>query len=301
MSGSSKFLMCCLASSLAIALHGMDTYLTMENDTFLKKSDSDYTHGTKLEAVSDYGLHYMLSQTMYAPPDLRKKHHAPGDRPYAGMMIGGIGYEFFQSPYSQWTHYGEIDFGMIGPAAMCKDTQTAIHKLLGCRKPMGWDDQLHNEFVVNAQWWTKYHCFLTEWLAFVPKAGVAAGTIQDFGEVGSDIKVGYNIRQTANNEIIFSAPSRRKFGWMKKLSLYVYGGASERYYLYNHLLEGTMFGHRDDDIKVDIERFVTELHCGIVLKYDRFFATYYAIFRTDEYKHQKESPDYGGIGVGWTW
>ena len=62
-----------------------------------------------------------------------------------------------------------------------------------------------------------------------------------------------------------------------------------------------MFGHRDDDLKVDIERFVTEMRVGFVLRYDRFYATYYAIFRTDEYKHQKKSPDYAGIGIGYTW
>ena len=74
----------------------------------------------------------------------------------------------------------------------------------------------------------------------------------------------------------------------------------ERYYLYNHILEGSMFGSRDKDLKVDIERFVTEFRVGAVVRYDRFFATYYAIFRTDEYKNQKDRPDYGGICIGWT-
>ena len=73
------------------------------------------------------------------------------------------------------------------------------------------------------------------------------------------------------------------------------------HYLYNHILEGTMFGHRDDALKADIERFVTEMRCGIVVRYDRFYATYYAVFRTHEYKHQNHSPDYAGIGIGWTW
>ena len=298
--------------AISIALTGfcyaLETYLTMENDTFLKNQDNDYTHGTKLEAVTDGGWHYMLSQTMYAPSDLKKPEHIVGDRPYAGMLIGGVGYELFQDPESPWTHYAELNFGMIGPAAMCKDTQTAIHKLLNCRKPMGWDNQLHNEFVVNGQWWTKYNWFITDWLAIVPKAGLSAGTIQDFGEIGGDIKLGWNIKPTANNEIMFSAPIRRAAGaarsnrtWLDKLTAYLYGGASERYYLYNHILEGTLFGHRDDELKVDIERFVTELRCGAVLRYDRFFATYYAIFRTDEFRNQKNAPDFGGIGIGWTW
>lgn len=278
---------------------GIDTYFTMENDAILR-NDNDYTHGTKLEVVDDSGIHYMASQTMYAPDDLKQKHHIPHDRPYAGMLIGGVGYEFFQNPQTPWTHYGELDFGMIGPAAMCKDTQTMIHKLLGCKKPEGWDDQLHNEFVVNGQWWTKYNLYLTEWMALVPKGGVAAGTIQDFGELGADLKIGYNIRPTPNNEIMFSAPVRRG-GMLSKLSAYVYGGASERYYLYNHMIEGTLFGHRDDDLKADIERFVTEMRVGAVVKYDRFYATYYAVFRTDEYKGQKNAPDYAGIGIGWSW
>lgn len=292
-----------IALLFASASFGMGTYLTMENDTFLTRADDDYTHGTKLEFVDNAGLHYMVSQTMYAPHNLRREDHIVGDRPYAGMLIGGVGYEFFQTPESQWTHYGELDFGMIGPAAMCKETQTMIHKLLNCRKPMGWDNQLHNEFVVNGQWWTKYNWYvLKDWVAIVPKGGIAAGTIQDFGELGCDIKVGWNIRPTANNEIMFSATSKpRGKSWLDKLSAYVYVGASERYYLYNHILEGTMFGHRDDELGVDLERFGTEMRAGAVVKYDRLFATYYAVFRTHEFRGQKTSPDYGGIGLGWEW
>lgn len=290
-------------SIAAFTVFGLETYFTMENDTLLMRKDSDYTHGTKGEVVTDSGLHFMLSQTMYAPDNLKLEHHVPGDRPYAGMLIGGVGYEFFQDPASEWTHYGELDFGMIGPAAMCKDTQTAIHKLLNCRKPMGWDDQLHNEFVVNGQWWTKYNYYITEWMALVPKGGVAAGTIQDFGELGCDLKIGWNIKPTANNEIMFSATSKGSGngGWLDKLTAYLYGGACERYYLYNHMLEGTLFGHRDDELKADIERFVSEVHCGAVLKYDRFFATYYALWRTDEYRNQRKAPAYAGIGIGWVW
>ena len=295
-----KFL---FAASLLVSAIGFAQYesiFTMENDTFLKKDDSDYTHGTRLDVIDrDTWIHYMVQQTMYAPPDLRERHHVPGDRPYAGMLLGGVGYEFFRNPQSPWQHYGEIDFGMIGPAAGCKDTQTAIHKLLNCRKPHGWDDQLHNEIALNGQWWTKYNHYVTEWLAFVPKAGVAAGNIQDFGELGIDMKFGYNIERPADNGMIFSDPEET--GPWRDFSLYGYVGASERYYVYNHILQGSMFTDKDDDLKVDIERFVTEMRCGVVLRWKRFYATYYAIFRTDEYKHQKRSPDFAGIGVGWIW
>lgn len=278
---------------------GIEAYLTMENDTFSTRHDDDYTHGTKLEVVDGH-RHYMLQQTMYAPSDLDRKDHIVGDRPYCGMLIVGIGYEFLNDPDTPWTHYGEFDFGMIGPAAGCKETQTLIHKWLGCREPKGWDNQLHNEFVVNGQWWTKYNWHIADWIAVVPRAGVAAGTIQDFAEVGCDLKIGWNIRPTPANDLILSS-ARDGEGWAKKVTAYVYVGVDERYYLYNHVLEGSMFGHRDDGLDVKKEPFVGEFRFGAVVKVDRFFATYYSVIRQDEFKHQKNSPNYGGIGIGWGW
>ena len=59
---------------------------------------------------------------MYAPSDLSREDHIKGDRPYAGILYGGAGYEFFKDKTSPWTHYAELDFGMIGPAAGCKHT-----------------------------------------------------------------------------------------------------------------------------------------------------------------------------------
>lgn len=291
---------------LSGTVFGLETYLTMENDTFVKRSDDDFTHGTGLEAIE--GLwHFKLGQNMYAPGDLKKTEHIVGDRPYAGMIYGGVGYEFFKDPESAWTHYGELDFGMIGPAAMCKDTQTMIHKLLNCRKPMGWDNQLHNEFVVNGQWWTKYNWFLCDYVALVPRVGVLAGTIQDAAETGCDLKIGWNMRnysssgdKESGNTIMFSAPKRNP-AWYDKLSAWLYAGVGERYYLYNHILEGTLFGHRDDELGVDLERFVSEFRYGVVLKYDRFYFSYYGVMRTHEFRGQKRSPDYGGICVGWVW
>ena len=279
--------------------NALEAYLSLENDSFLGTGhDDDYTHGTELEFVTETGYHYMLSQTMYAPWDLSATEHTEKDRPYCGMLLGGVGYEFFQRPNTPWTHYGELDFGVIGPAAMCAETQKFVHKVLGCRKPRGWHNQLHNEVVLNGQWWTKYNYFLTKYVALVPKAGIAVGTIEDFGEVGVDLKIGWNIRPTANNEPIFSAP-KGNVRWTKKLSAYAFVGASERFYVYNHILQGSMFNRKDRDLNADIESFVTEMRAGATVKYGRFYASYYAIFRTDEYKGQKYSPDFGGLIVGW--
>ena len=239
---------------------------------------------------------------MYAPSDLRRSDHIEGDRPYAGIIYGGAGYEFFRDWNPFWTHYGEIDFGMIGPAAFAGHTQKFIHKVLGCKDPKGWHHQLHNEFVVNGQWWEKYNWYLCDYVALVPRVGVLAGTIQDAVEAGCDLKVGWNLKNDVGNNLMFSASKSGK-SFFDKLVAYVYAGVDERYYLYNHFLEGSFIRDRDKDkgLDVDIEPFVGEAQCGACIKYDRFYAKYYMVFRQDEFKHQKNSPNYGGLSFGWCW
>ena len=116
---------------------------------------------------------------------------------------------------------------------------------------MGWDNQLHNEFVVNGQWWTKYNWYLCEYIALVPRAGVLAGTVQDAAELGCDLKIGWNLKNDVGNNLMFSSSIHEKAkSFFDKLSIYGYIGADERYYLYNHFLQGTLFGHRDDGLDV---------------------------------------------------
>ena len=285
----------------SICLFATEAYFMMENDTFSVGSDDDYTHGTGLELVTDNRIHFKLQQNMYAPKDLTRNPPDPKDRPYAGLLLGGVGYEFFQNPESPWTHYGELNFGMIGPSAKAGETQKWVHRWLGCKEPKGWDHQLHDEFVVNGQWWTKYNYYFCDYVALVPRAGILAGTIQDAAEVGCDLKVGWNIREhkDVGNNIMFSAPA--KSAWYDKVSFWIFGGVGERYYLYNHIIEGSLFNNKDDKLSdVDIEPFVTELRAGAVLKAYDFYLAYIAVFRTHEFEGQKTRPDYGCITFGYS-
>ena len=275
----------------------VDTFLTIENDSLIEAGDHDYTHGTCIEVV-DSLWHYKVGQNMYAPWDLRRTDHIKGDRPYAGLIYGGIGREIVFNEESMFTHYAELDFGMIGPSAHCKETQKFVHKVLHCKDPKGWDNQLHDEFVVNGQWWTKYNWYVCDYVALVPRVGAMFGTIQDAVEAGCDLKVGWNLRNDVGNGILLSAKPRRSF-W-DDLSALAFVGCDERYYLYNHFLEGSLFNNKDKDLKVDIEPFVFEWRCGAAVQYRSFYICYYAVFREREFKHQKNRPDYGGLSIGWS-
>lgn len=277
--------------------------LILENDALGGFGDNDFTHGTGFEYITDSKIHFKAGQNMYAPSDLTKQYHIEGDRPYAGMIYGGVGYEFFRDYNSYWTHYGELDFGMIGPAAFCGHTQKFIHKILHCRDPQGWHNQLHNEFVVNAQWWEKYNWYLCDYAVLVPRVGVLAGTVQDAIEVGCDLKIGWNLQNDVGNTIMFSASKGKLKSWLDDLMVYVYAGVDERAYFYNHLLQGSFIRSKDKDahLDVDIRPFVGEAQCGACLQFKQFTVKYYMVFRQHEFKGQKNAPNYAGLAFGWIW
>lgn len=284
--------------------YGDQLNLQLENDCFIPngwpgRGDHDFTHGTCIEYVYEL-MHFKVSQNMYAPSDLSRTDHIKDDRPYAGLLYGAFGYEMFDDPQSPWTHYAEIDLGVIGPAAFCKQTQRFVHKVLGCKEPRGWDNQLHNEVVINGQWWTKYNWMLCDYVALVPRVGVLAGTIEDAAEVGCDLKIGWNLQKDVGNTLMFStSKSFNGHSFFDDMMAYAYAGVDERYYLYNHMLEGSLFGTRDDGLDVAIEPFVGEAQCGACFKYKNFIAKYYVTFRQREFRHQKHCPNYAGFLFGW--
>ena len=296
-----------VAALVCSFVHADSIALRLENDCLLQTGrDEDYTHGTGLEYWYKDEWRFTLQQNMYTPNDIKRHDHIVGDRPYAGWLGVGIGKELFKDSKSPWTHFAEIHFGMIGPSAKAGKTQKFIHKILDCRTPNGWDNQLADEFCINAEWWTKYNWYICDYVALIPRAGVLAGTIEDGAEVGCDLKIGWNIKHQKDigNNMMFSSSgpdSSKRSSFWDKVVIYGFVGGDCRYYLYNHFLEGSMFNKNDSSLEVDIEPFVGELQFGAYLEVYGVFIKWYGTTRTYEYKNQKQHPDYGGLYIGYRW
>nr|WP_294902977.1 lipid A deacylase LpxR family protein [uncultured Lacibacter sp.] len=70
------------------------------------------------------------------------------DRPYAGWLYGSYGQSnvYKNNRVLQW----DVVTGTVGPAAAGKAVQTNYHKLIGLYKIYGWENQVQNEFGLNA-------------------------------------------------------------------------------------------------------------------------------------------------------
>jgi len=126
----------------ASAAYADSVALQFENDCLFRRTmrnqDNDYTHGTGLEYWFKDEWRFTFQQNMYTPENITAYEHLVGERPYAGWLGGSVGKELFIDAKSPWTHFADLHFGMVGPAARAGDVQKAVHRALGCREPNGW-------------------------------------------------------------------------------------------------------------------------------------------------------------------
>lgn len=100
--------------------------------------------------------------------------------------------------------------------------------------------------------------------------------------------------------MMFSATAVKSNSFLDNFSIYAFAGPDCRCYAYNHVLEGSMFNHKDDELGATIRPFVGELQFGAGIGVYDFFVRYYAVMRTNEFKHQRQRPDYGGLVIGYS-
>ena len=93
-----------------------------------------------------------IGQNQYTSQDIRRGGISFGDRPYAAWSYIGFPY---QATHESETLDVEVMFGAMGRAAMGKEAQTEVHKVIGSAEPEGWGYQKQSEVGVNV--WSRYN------------------------------------------------------------------------------------------------------------------------------------------------
>ena len=87
-----------------------------------------------------------VGQAMYTPSDKTRTDVILNDRPYAGWLYLGLGWNARDALHLNTV---ELDVGVVGPASMAQQSQNFIHDLRSLDRFAGWDNQLHNELGVQ--------------------------------------------------------------------------------------------------------------------------------------------------------
>lgn len=293
--------------------------LKIENDVFTGGRDGHYTNGIEgfwafepgqehwtrslagaLPGWSASDLSYSayrFGHQMYTPEEIESEALQEDDRPYAGMLFGGVTL-FAAEQLDGWreTDTFTLDVGLVGPGAGGQKLQRAVHKVTASDAPEGWDHQLENEPFVNLgyekRWWLQQRLGGLE-LEYGPSLGGAVGNLYTFVSTGAGVRLGQGLSRSLSQPSVTPAPSGVQyfkpdggFGW------FVFANLEGRFMAHNMLLDGNTF---EDSHSVDREKWVGDAQLGVSLLWDRWQLSFASVWRSHEFETQQEHDQFGSI------
>ncbi|MEP7257234.1 MAG: lipid A deacylase LpxR family protein [Flavitalea sp.] len=266
--------------------------INYEND-FFTGTDHDYTQGVYFEWVHPSIRHFPLTALLlrtkssalryglalesegYTPNYIEKPAIQYGDRPYAGVLLLKT---FLTSVNAQRRDRlsAQISAGIIGRAAGGEAIQKSIHRWINFTKPLGWNNQIRNDIILNYQ--VNYEKELLRWknhFSFSAYSSARLGTLSDKASAGVTVMLG-------NFHSAFSYGSNEP---IRKFQFYVYDTPLVSAVAYDATLQGGLF-HRSSPYTIpsgDVNRITFVNRWGVVMIFKRLYFEYYQSGPTQDY------------------
>jgi lipid A 3-O-deacylase len=304
--------------------------LLEENDSLPFNSDKHYTQGFRLGYLAPdlkpdsawtapFGIFDLLGtgqnvsrrysfafgQNIFTPKNGHLNPPDPKDRPYAGWLYGSV--NLLQDTDARHLDHLELDLGVVGPAALGKQIQNGFHDLIGVGTFEGWHDQLKDEpglvLVYDRSWHVPLLGNDNEGVDLVPETGATIGNVYDYAEIGSLLRMGWNLQADYGPNRIRPALSGTDYVNADRMQSrwggYFFLGAQGRAVARNIFLQGNTFAR---SAHVGAKTFVGDLETGFsVYEYPGFRLDISAMRRSVEFQGQRAPDVLGIVAVSWSW
>lgn len=282
---------------------GSELQLFVENDKWVS-ADRYYTNGIKFgvglpfdilqtpaakllrsldpDDGADVHVGLFLGQSLYTPRDISVAAAQPFDRPWgAWLYLGGVA----QRARGNRLDTVEIDVGLVGPAALGEEVQRGWHRLVGARRPRGWNNQGDSELAFMASFLHKRR-FGDESANLVLHGGATVGTVMTLARAGGMLRAGQRMTGFGPDTIepggamlqgtrASGAAARQGSEW------YVFAGVDHRLVAHNIFLDGPVFR---DGPSVDRRTHVYDLSAGLSFRVDGLRFSWSRIRRSEEFR-----------------
>lgn len=237
---------------------------------------------------------FRLVHQIYTPDDIRRSELIEDDRPYAGLVYGGLSlYE--DIPMGSWQQATDlhVDIGLVGPSSLADSVQREVHRITNSDRPNGWDNQLGDEPLLNVtmrrQWWHNVP-LAGKRFAHGPSLSVALGNLNTYASAGYSVRWGDD---ASGIPTLTPNPGNRgrmtsTTGWQ----WYLFANVEGYYVAHNLTLDGNVFSSSHS---VDSKEWVGEASAGLALAWDQWQVTYAAVERTREFDGQERQDKYGAV------
>ncbi len=253
--------------------------LDIDNDSLLlNRSDGQYTSGVRFtknyRLRQDHGwvsAGWRVGQQLYTAKNAQLPPELLGavDRPYAGWLYGGLYYRLEHADGSE-TAFG-LDAGCLGPCALGRQTQEALHHLLRQPQPRGWSTQLSTELGVVAHLGGR-----GPYWRFGDSIDLRPGIAARIGNIFTDLSADLSLRV---GELQPVPDASTVYGFLR---------AGARVVAYDATLQGGLF-RRDAQRTVDPKRLTGEAEAGLQWQGGRWAVRVSVIVRSNEIRGLSDS------------
>jgi lipid A 3-O-deacylase len=287
---------------------GSDTFIRLhyDNDLFTG-TDYYYTQGYALEVVNpalrknpltrllikrkssqtQYGLTF--EHTGFTPTSIRSNAIRVGDRPFAAAMLLKSS-STLTDTLRRVRVSSVLSTGMIGPVALGKEIQTALHRLTNGVEPLGWQHQIRNDVILNYTFnYEKQLYAYRHALSVSALAQAQVGTFSDRLQTGVVVMIGWF------NSPFGPTPRRRRL----PMQLYVYGQPIVNLVGYDATLQGGLFNRSSPYVMSaeQLTRTTIQTNVGAVFTYRKLYLEYYQSALSREFETGLPHR-WGGIKIG---
>jgi hypothetical protein len=273
---------------------GSDRYVRInyEND-FFAMSDEYYTQGVNLEFVAPAFKKFPLAMLLvknkflptitgialehegFTPTNILASEVLENDRPYSCSLILKT-FSIISNPHTNHRLATQFSLGVIGPWAMGKEIQIAIHEKINSDKiPKGWNNQVHNDVIINYQIEYEQGLWIKRSFIVTAKGGGRLGTY--ITRLNSSFAFMFGL---FDNPFQFATKRDKNF------QIYLYAEPQVNFIVFDATLQGGIFNDHNPYTldRTEISRLVFQQNAGLVVKIHAFALEYSQTVMTREFK-----------------
>ncbi len=277
-----------------------------ENDYF-STTDIYYTQGINLEYINPAIGNFFSSKLLvhpaakevkfgialehegFTPTSISYPEILVGDRPFASCLFLKT-FSIANDSARRERISSSLSAGAIGPIAHGKEMQETIHRWINDTQPLGWENQIQNDLILNYELEYERGLFASsDYFSLLGKVGARVGTLNTKAFTGVIMMAGLFDDPFTN----FSKPKRKN-------QVYLYAEPLLNIVGYDATLQGGLF-NRSSPYTIsskEITRLVFQGTVGIVFKINTLQLEYFQSYLTKEFK-TGGTHLWGGIRITW--
>jgi len=255
----------------------------------LKKNPLTHTLLNLKNGTTNYGLSF--EHYGFTPTSIRQENIQEGNRPFSSFLMFKT-FSMAMDTLKKRKLSSALSLGFIGPIAFGEGMQQTIHRWIGDVQPLGWQNQIQNDVVVNYEMIHELQFLDRRGLSLSTLSQLRVGTLNDKAQLGITIVAGK-----------FNSPfGSIKAGNRNKFQLYFYTQPLVSFVAYDASLQGGMF-NRSSPYTIsnkDINRLTFQENFGGVFSYKKLHLEYFQSFLTKEFR-TSTFHRWGGVRIGVSW